>query len=669
MLDVAEIPSAIWQRLSASLMPGDSVLTWRGKVDRVSIDQGIDGWALDLQAPQTPLRIKLLAGDQVIAETTSGMARPDVAALLGAEARPGFQFAAECLLHLSPEYAASPLRVVLADEPVEILADAMLPSVEQLLTADPVREVGFDLFDRLGVLRNAAEATADQPLRAAAAKEIGYVELLSIDGGGVVWVQGWMLRATVVDSPAVIVDGSKEPAAFAATFFERDDLDSLRCGFVGALFSAWTPTSSTTPVIFLKTRELMFLRCVSPPRIMKHEEFAGSFRKLSARCHTGPTAALVRLMDNPDSWTPMESQTQTAIERALIIPGFGCIIGGWALNPLHTPNRFSLRFGTTILNADEDSIVFSARPDLAAAAAGCDELLTRAGFVAVLRGNVNPREIDRPVLKIIYEGGMTTRHAIEPGVFRSVGTAASPETILSFYPSLYSEPFFEELALALRNADRSHADAWRFLASTPCTRAVVSVLSGSRSSAYLLSEQLRVHCADQKSVGVVLIADQGAIRSDALSLRASLVRESGISCSLVSAQRPTQALYALDSVLEALGCERFVFLGPGIFLTESGWESAFEYLHAADQFGCFFAVNDPAAESTESDESMQCAAAFGWRREALSSWLRSAPAILGGHAGDNGLALEPFMEYPGAAWYTRALDGSAFVQAVNRVTQ
>ncbi len=669
MIDRIEATREIWQRLSASLIPADSPLSLRGKVDLVNIDKGIEGWALDLQDPSAAVHISLLAGDHLAAETWSSLERPDVATLLGAETTPGFFFPPAVLLELAEEYADLPLRVAIADRTIEILADAPLPSVAQLMTAEPEREIGFDMSDRLGVLRNSAQATVDQPLRTSAAKEIGYVELLSIDDGGSVWIQGWMGRDLVVDCPAVVVDGCKEPAGFVVTFFERDDLDSLHCGFVGVIHSAWTPTASTTPVFFLKARELLYLRCVSPARIIRHEEFANSLRKLAVRCHTGPTHALVRLLDNPDSWTPMESQTQTAIERALIVPGFGCIISGWALNPLHTPSGFSLRFGTTILTADVDSIVFAARPDLSTAAPGCDELLSRAGFVAVLRGSVNPRDIDRPVLKITYDGGSTTRHAVEPAVFRSVGSATSPATILSFYPALFSEPFFDDLARALREADRAQADTWRFLAATPCARAVVCVLSGSRSNAYLLSEHLRVHCADQSAVGVVLIADQGAIRSDALSLRAALVRESGIACSLVSAQRPTQALYALDAVLEELRCERFVFLGPGVHLTEAGWDLAFEYLDASDEIGCFLGISDPANESEENLDSTNSAGAFAWTRQALSSWLESAAAILGGYAGDNGLSRESFMEFPFAAWFTRSLDGSAFVQAVNRAAR
>ncbi len=176
-----------------------------------------------------------------------------------------------------------------------------------------------------------------------------------------------------------------------------------------------------------------------------------------------------------------------------------------------------------------------------------------------------------------------------------------------------------------------------------------------------------MHCSDQDAVGVVLITDQGAIRSDALSLRASLVAEGGIACSLVSAHRPAQALYALDGILKAIGCERFVFLGPGILLTDFGWTAAFEYLETPEHLGCFFGVTDPAADSTEKQESMDSAAAFGWTREALSTWLESAPAILGGFAGDNGLARESFTQHPDAAWFTHVLDGSAFVQTINRV--
>jgi hypothetical protein len=667
MHEMIHAPPAVWQRVSASLVPGDSPLTVRGKIDLVSIEEGIEGWILDLEAPAKPVRITLFAGDAAIAETASGASRPDVAALLGADATPGFRFSAEALRNLVATQTDLPLRVGLTGSPVEILADTHLPSVQQMIAAHSVQQAGYDLLERLAMLRNAGKALAESPLRTSAAREVGFVEMFAADDTGIVWIQGWMLRDAVLECPAVIVDGCKEPAGLTVTCFERDDLDSQHCGFAGMLHSGWTPTGVTTPLIFINGRELMYLRCANPTRIIKHREFATSLRTLAPRCHTGATSALIRVLDNPESWTPMESQTAMAIERALIVPGFGCIIGGWVLNPLHTAKRFSLRFGTTILGADEDSIVFSARPDLANAAPGCDELLTHAGFVAVLRGPVDVREIDRPVLKIFYEGGLTTRHAIEPAIFRCVGTAASPASILSFYPSLISEPFFEELARALRDAERVQAAAWRFLSMTPCKAAIVCVLSGNRSSAFLLSEQLRVHCADQKAVGVLLISDQGAIRSDALALRASLVRESAIACSVVAAQRPTQALYALDSMLAQLNCDRFVFLGPGIVLTDSGWCAAFDYLKDTEPCGRFFGIDDPSTEAEETVDSAYTAAAFGWTRQALSGWLESAPAILGGYAGDNGLGRESFAAQPGAAWFTWSLDGTAFVQAVNCV--
>jgi hypothetical protein len=165
-------------------------------------------------------------------------------------------------------------------------------------------------------------------------------------------------------------------------------------------------------------------------------------------------------------------------------------------------------------------------------------------------------------------------------------------------------------------------------------------------------------------MGVVLIADEVATRSDALALRESLAESSGIPCALVVSRRPTQALYALDSILAACDCERFVFLGPGIYLTPTGWRAALGHLQSSGDAGCFLAVNDPAALS---EEQAQSAAAFGWTRSALSEWLKRAPSFLGGYAGENGLSGHLTTTHTGAAWFTRVLEGSPFVQAVNRI--
>ena len=657
--------SEIRQRLSASLFLGDSPLRWRGKVDVVSLENGIEGWALDLDAPAVPLRLQLMAGNEMIAETSTGLKRPDVVALVGADAAPGFLFPPDVLLNLQGELSKVPLRVGLVDEAVEILGDTALPSIGQLMTVvEPAPEIGFDLMDRLGALRDSSTAISALPLRPSASKEMGFIELFAIDENGLVWIQGWMNRSALIDAPAVVVDGRKEPAGFAYTFFERDDLPSDKCGFVGAVHSSWAPTITTVPFIFMKGESLAYLRCVNPARIIAQREFVASFRKLATRCHTGPTTALLHLIDNPRSWTPSESDSLAALDCVSVIPGFGCIVSGWAVNPLRAPVRFSLRLGASILTSDENSVSFRPRPDLANVVPGCDALLDRAGFVAAFRGQIRAQDFDNALLKIFYEDGMTTCHSINPKAFQKVGTAVAPEALLKHYPSLLSEPFFDDLARALRHADRGEASSWRMLKAARAREALVCVLPYGRSNAYLMAEQIRVHMANQPSMGVVLIADEVATRSDALALRESLAASSGISCALVAARRPAQALYALDSILAACDCQRFVFLGPGIYLTPTGWRVALDHLQSSGGAGCFFAVNDPAASN---EDQVQSAAAFGWTRSGLSEWLIRAPSFLGGYAGENGLAGHLGATYASAAWFTRPLDGSPFVQAVNRI--
>jgi hypothetical protein len=664
-LESIEDRTEIRQRLSASLFHGDSPLRWRGKVDLVSLENGIEGWALDLDAPATPLRLQLLAGSEVIAETSTGLKRPDVIALAGADGAPGFQFPPDVLLPLQGERTKARLRVGLVDEQVEILGDKVLPSIAELLARDEAPPLGFDLMDRLGALRNSSAAISALPLRTSAFQELGFIELLAIDESGLVWTQGWMSRIALIDGPAVVLDGRKEPAGFAYTFFERDDLASDKCGFVGVVHSSWAPTSATIPFIFVKGESLAYLRCANPARIVKHREFVASFRKLATRCHTGPTAALLRLIDNPQTWTPGQHEALATVDHVAVIPGFGCIASGWAVHPLHSPERFSLRLGATILTSDETSVCFRARPDLANVAPGCDPLLARAGFVAAFRGKIDAQDLESALLKIFYEEGSTTCHAIQSKAFQKVGTAIEAETLLAHYPALLAEPFFGDLARALRVSDRSQANSWRVLRSATMGRAIVCVLPFGRANAYLAAEQLRVHVAKRAAAGVVMITDEGATRSEAMVLREALAASTGMACSLIAARRPAQALYALDSMLEACSCDRFVFLGPGIFLTAGGWLAALRYLESSSEAGCFLAVSDPASDG---NEEVLTAAAFGWTRAALSRWLPRAPAFLGGYSGDNGLTRELTTVHGASAWFTRPLDGSPFVQAVNRVT-
>jgi hypothetical protein len=104
-------PPKTWTRASASLVFADSALSLRGNVDVISLEQGIEGWAVDLSAPQTLLRLQLLAGDQVIAESATGLSRGDVVSLLGTPASPGFRFPAAVLADLDDDLAKLPLRL------------------------------------------------------------------------------------------------------------------------------------------------------------------------------------------------------------------------------------------------------------------------------------------------------------------------------------------------------------------------------------------------------------------------------------------------------------------------------------------------------------------------------------------------------------------------------
>src|SRR4051794_13920204 len=65
------------------LMLDDHPVAIRGQVERFSAAQGIEGWAVDLTAPERPLRLQLLLGDDVLSECATDLDREDVSAALG----------------------------------------------------------------------------------------------------------------------------------------------------------------------------------------------------------------------------------------------------------------------------------------------------------------------------------------------------------------------------------------------------------------------------------------------------------------------------------------------------------------------------------------------------------------------------------------------------------
>jgi hypothetical protein len=632
-------------RLASPSLFDEAAEAMRGQIDRFDPVTGIEGWAIDLSDPSKILTVELLIDEVIVARTQTDHVRQDIAEALGAEdVCAGFVFPedlADIIYDLAKGGVRGSLRIRIAETPYLLPSMVPPPEVEVLtwglrgLRTEGYR--GFDMIARLCDLRTQTTDLLRHPLRPLPENSLGFIESLTIDAAGLVWIGGWMKRSITVDQPVVIVDRQKISGAIALTMFEREDLGSDAYGIIGVLQSDWRPTASSELFIYLADGK-SFLESLRPLNIVSKKSFVEHFAHRWATCHTGHSSTLHYLLDHPDSWEPTDggagAQVRAALEEVLILPSFGCVVTGWALSPLKAIESFGLRFGSTILRCDENSIAFRARPDLEAVTPGCHRLTGQAGFVAVFRGTIPPRDIGNPALKVLLADGSATNHTIDMNVVRRLGHATSTDHILSFYPSLKSESFFRDFAAAVRQDARSQAEVCRPFRIAPSTGAIVVGVPEERSDAFLLFDWIDRHVSRRrKGPGLVFVAGRGIARTAVVSRFDQLASRTNLPCSLFFTDDPAGCSYALPTILRDIGADRFTFFAAGLIPTDEGWTAA----RALEDGLTLMRVADAASPGLDGRTSLQC---FGWNRESLTEWLQTAPSFLGGLAEDAARLLE-----------------------------
>lgn len=658
--------------ISASLFDETSEAV-RGQIDRFDPVTGIEGWAIDLSDPGKILTVELLIGDAIVAQTLTDRIRGDIAEALNADVYGGFAFdddIGDVIADMAEGGTRGSLRIRIADTPYLLQSVTPPPDLDVLtsglrgLHSQGYR--GFDLIARLSDLRTQTTELLRRPLRPYPDNSLGYIESLAIDEAGLVWIGGWMKRSVATDQPVVIVDRQKISGAIALTMFERDDLGSDAYGIIGVLQSDWRPTPSSELFIYLADGT-SFLESLRPLNIVSKKSFVEHFAHRWATCHTGHSTTLRYLLDHPDSWHPTDggagAQVRASLEEVLVLPSFGCLVIGWVLSPLKPIETFGMRFGSTVLRCDENSIAFRARPDLTGIAPGCYRLTEQAGFVAAFRGVIPPRDLDNPVLKVLLDDGSASNHAVEMRVVRRLGHATSIEHILTLYPSLKSESFFREFAAAVRQDARSRAEICRPFAVAPSERVIVMGVPEERSDAFLLFDAIGRRVQNRRSgPGLAFIAGRGVARAAVVSRFEQLAARTGLPCSLFFTDEPAGCSYALPAILRDIGADRFAFFAAGLIPTDEGWASA----RAFDDGLTLMAVGDAAGPGLEGRTSLEC---FGWNRDSLIEWLRVAPSFLGGLAEDAARLLEADAAriIEDGALFLRPRAGSPLAKAINDI--
>ncbi len=629
--------------------------THSGHVDLMDLRHGVRGWVLNLTDPSRPVSLELCMGAQVVALTQSATEREDISAKLGQTVMAGFQFDADAMddLHGHLGNPDDVLRVRIGGTGLYLsgaekaLTAADIAARIRVETAPVRRNTTVDFEQMMEELQAEAGALAELALRAVREDLQGYIETVAVCSAGQLWFMGWMKRGHAQEFSAVMADRRKYPAAVAVMSYSRDDVPEGASGVVGLISSQWRPNSASGGLcLHFGAGGRFHLRSKEPLRVLASDELSADYEAIRDRClGDGRSAAMQRMLNAIENWHPTRSPaqwhaTETSVDRVLLVPGLGCFVEGWVLSPIKRIESLRLRVGSAVMAAHPENLFWKARPDLLASFPGAEHMIERAGYVGLFAGGAAPEGFADPVLKLGFEGGGSVNYSIAPKAFRRLGHSASVGDALLFFPALQEEAFFPAFAAAAIRAEQGATRAPVPISMAASRRCVVFVLPEHRCDIFLLFEEVAQQCrAGAGPEAVAFIAAAQSNRSDALWLfrefETTYGGPRGIACSLLVVDTASQAFRLLPDILSALGAERFVFVGSGVFLTDSGWARAREALADGAKNLEFFGLEaEQWGRRSRLDSTAQC---FAWSAAQFTRWASTAPAFMGGFYRDNTL--------------------------------
>jgi hypothetical protein len=671
--------------IGTSLTPGGRI-SHRGFIDIIDCLQGVRGWAVDLAALDVPPALELVVGDVVVAEAVPAFPREDISDALGTEVSAGFLFEPASLALIgevadtgdavvSVRIAGTNLALGIGEDPPS--ASDIVARLRQLATPTKTPSRTADLELLLDDLRAEAVDLATQPLRPLPENHQGFIETLAIDTSGQVWMIGWMKRGHMTEFSAVISERRRVPAAIAVMTYARDDLPNDACGVIGVVSSDWRPSSPNSEFhVFFGNGGRFHLLAHVPLRLITSSELAAEYEGVRERVlGEGRAVALQRMLGSLESWMPTRvgSQnfgTEASVDSILMVPGLGCLVEGWLISPLKRVEGLRLRVGGAVMSARVETIYWKPRLDLLGAFPGSERLARRAGFVALFAGDADPDDFTDPLLKIVFQGGASANWPILTKVFRRLGHSAGVEDALRFYPALEEEGFFADFAAAAIQASLAGMNPPVAVKIARSKRAIIVVLPEDRCDLFLVFEELahqfRAGGASLDVEGVVLVASSTANRADATWMFQEFQRSVAISVSLVVIDETAHAFAQLPDILREAGVAQFVFVGPGMFLTKSGWDQAKRIMRESAGDLHFLAMEPDEFDRAE-DGSLVSARCFAWSTAPFLRWSLDATAFLGGFHRENGLLRgdAPHSVHPNAARASRWTMPTRIRDAVN----
>ena len=640
---ISELGALISEHLISGDIKSDEAVQFRGCIDGFDPDFGISGWAIDLAAPQTPVTLQFIVDGTVVRECSTSGARPDIAALFPQhDVAPAFQISASTilalgnLLRLRPQLDFS-FRV--ASTPYILPRVSEYPDlgsiVDRCYEATRAIERHFDLYSHLMQVRALAAPIARLPLRKLEDYRKGFIEALCMDdqSSGLLWFVGWTSEPNIFDEPAVIVDMRKYTAAFSIVRYARDDLPPGASGMIGVILSDWRPipgsasAGSALTLYFGSEGKSHLLGVPNLPMVNKN--VIVNQLKMSQNHAVGRLFDLLALLQGSPSWLPnagAHEDVRSAVDRLLILPGFGCFLVGWILSYVHEVQSFILKLGDVILPVNPSSVRFFNRPDLASAFPDAAYLCAQAGFCCFFPGDPDIRLLEQPLVKVLLNDGGVVVFRVETGKIRRLGYSESFDSLISLYPALDRESFYPALKQSIRalyHAKMSELTPYR-IAKAP-RALVVALPDDSHDCRFIFADIF--HNASRflpSDCGIAIIGSAAQRHGEIVELFEELDKNLAQPCSLVFCEDTISAIYIISEMLLLMGTDQFIFIETNHFLTTIGWESAKDVLQSPPGDPIFFGVVDPDTLN----EPVVSGSCLAWNRWSLSAWAEYMPLLI-----------------------------------------
>jgi hypothetical protein len=508
---------------------------------------------------------------------------------------------------------------------------------------DPKELKSDRLIERLARLRSLADAYKDLPLRPDSENEVGCIDSIYISSEGRICFVGWIKRGIQTEFSAVIVDRQKYTAGATTVQFERQDLASSCVGVIGIMDTGWTPPLISRELfIYFGEGAKLQVRLGVRTEVLRAAQFFLIWRQAQSVSLRGENETIGLLLETEAEWLPGSPNASGlegdgGVDRIFVMPGFGCVVEGWAITYGKRTVAFEMKIGESLLEGDSVSTYFKPRPDLAPVLGAQNPRIAQAGFVTVVRGPLPSTVSGSVLLRVIHEDGSSLVHRVDSKRLQLLDPVADSTEILRLYPGIRQEAFYPAFLEAVHVDISRRAREPIAISIAASERLLVIRLPGNRNNVALAFENI----ADQlpllrTGIGVCLLADRSEELGDIKSRFEELRSITSVPLSMFFVEYEDEGFDALPFVLVRLKSKRFAYVGRGLLLTARGWEHVERSLDSSENELCYFEIID---ESGGPDRifGSRSAACLGWSLASFLDWMPNAPRFVRGIHLTNGL--------------------------------